>query len=143
MTRATRKMTGCEVRAAATALLVALAAVGAAPAAHAGGTVGVTITPRGELAEVLSTGLSIYSLVQSRKSRAKVDQRGAGNAAGIAQSGSGNFAKVVQRGRGHTGTISQNGDNNAFTTFQFGRRTTSHVTQSGNGNVGLGFQFGW
>lgn len=143
MNYATRNSTGHRTRTVAAVLLLAVPAVAAAPAAHAGGTVGVTITPRGELAHVLSTGLSIYSLVQSRKSRAKVDQRGTGNAAGIAQSGSGNFAKVVQRGKGHTGTISQNGDNNAFTTFQFGRRTTSNVTQSGNGNVGLGFQFGW
>jgi hypothetical protein len=111
------------------------------------GSFGFTITPKGEEAAALRTGLELYSAVRSiRKgnaNRASTDQQGQDNRAGISQRGSNNRAHVFQRGRGNTGSISQNGDNNAFALVQLGRRNNSNVTQNGNGNAGIRFEWGW
>lgn len=123
------------------ALIVAIAT--AQPAAA--GQVSITLTPKGEAAGLVRTGLAIYSLIdrKKQKNRATVDQRGTGNAAAVAQSGSGNWAKVVQRGSGHTATAAQSGSRNALGIFQFGKRTSTEVKQTGNGRVGIVLQGGW
>ncbi len=107
------------------------------------GNVSITITPRGEQAEVIRGGLQLYSLIKSAKNRAKVNQRGEGNAAAIAQRGNGNTAQVFQRGRGHEAVVEQTGNSNWLGVFQFGRNTRSTVAQTGNGKSGLVFQGGW
>ncbi len=113
--------------------------------ASAGGRVGITVTPRGQDAEILRTGLQLYSLARNLrdKNKARVSQKGNGNGAAISQSGSNNWASVFQRGRGNSGTITQNGDDNAYALFQFGKKQTTSVTQNGNGNVGARFEWGW
>lgn len=126
----------------ATLLAGGIAALPAAPA-HAGGSVSVTIVPKGDEARIIEQGLQLYALSRDVRNRAKVKQRGADNAAAIGQSGSGNWAGIFQRGKGHTATIDQTGNNNAFAIFQFGKNTSSAVTQQGNGGAGLIFQGGW
>ncbi|MEW5962627.1 MAG: curlin [Pseudomonadota bacterium] len=133
-----RKRSTRRLSAACAALLVLHAATPADA-----GSVSLTITPKGESATAIRQGLQIYSWAKSIESRARISQKGTGNAAAIGQSGSGNWAGIFQRGSGHTGTISQSGDNNAYGLFQFGRNTTSNVTQSGNGKVGFTFLGGW
>lgn len=124
------------------AACAALLAIHAATPADAG-SVSLTITPKGDSATAISQGLRIYSWAKGIESRARVSQRGTGNAAAIGQSGSSNWAGIFQRGSGHTGTISQTGDNNAYGIFQFGRNTSSNVTQTGSGKVGFTFLGGW
>lgn len=126
-------------RATAYAAITMLAA--ASPAAA--GSISLTVTPKGDSATAISRGLQIYSWAKGLESRARVSQKGTGNAAAIGQSGSGNWAGVFQRGSGHTGTIAQNGDNNAYGLFQFGRNTSSSVTQTGSGKTGFTFLGGW
>lgn len=126
-------------RVAASAAIAMLAAVSPA---HAG-SISLTVTPKGDSATVISRGLQIYSWAKGLESRARIAQRGTGNAAGIVQSGSGNSAAVFQRGSGHTGTITQSGDNNVYGLFQLGRNTSSNVTQTGSGKVGFTFLGGW
>lgn len=120
-------------------------AAASAPVPANAGSVSFMVTPKGKDAELLRHGLNLYSLVRSHRSRnrARVDQRGTDNGAGISQNGEGNVAGVFQRGRGHSATISQNGNNNAYGVFQFGRNTRSASTQTGDGQVGLLFQGGW
>jgi Curlin associated repeat len=126
------------------ALIVGLAPFYAAPAqAKNNGSVSLTISPNGRDAEVIREGLQIYSLFKSAKNRAKVDQRGAGNGAAIAQHGSGNTAEVFQRGKGNQATIEQTGNNNWFGVFQFGKKNNAVVSQNGNGRTGLILQGGW
>lgn len=125
------------------AAALGLAAVSAPVPANAG-SVSFTVSPKGKDAELLRHGLNLYSLARShRRNRARVDQRGTGNGAGVSQSGEGNVAGVFQRGSGHSATISQNGNNNAYGIFQFGRNTSTAVTQTGDGRRGLVFQGGW
>ncbi|MBR2537277.1 MAG: curlin [Hyphomicrobium sp.] len=119
-----------------------------APASPANaGSIGFTVSPKGEDAEALRSGLALYSTVRSlrkhKKNRAKIEQYGEGNGAAISQRGENNWANVFQRGRGNTGTISQNGDDNAFALVQLGKRNSSQVTQNGNGNAGIRFEWGW
>jgi hypothetical protein len=112
-------------------------------AAKNSGSVSVTITPRGQEAEVIRGGLQLYSFFRSAKNRAKVNQRGSGNGAAIAQHGSGNTAEVFQRGNGNQATIEQTGNNNWFGIFQFGKKSNAAVSQVGNGKTGLILQGGW
>lgn len=121
-----------------------LAVISAAVPANAG-SVSINVTPKGKDAKLLRHGLNLYSLARNHRSRnrARVDQRGTGNGAGVSQSGEGNVAGVFQRGRGHSATISQNGNNNTYGIFQFGRNTSTMATQTGDGKVGLVFQGGW
>lgn len=123
-------------------LAAGLLVLGMAAPADAGG-IAVTVTPTGDSAKVIRQGLKIYSWTRHLDSRARVDQRGSGNAAAIGQSGSGNWAGVFQRGSGHTGTISQAGNSNAYGLFQFGRNTSAAASQTGNGKVGFTFLGGW
>ncbi|MEQ1712141.1 MAG: curlin [Hyphomicrobium sp.] len=114
--------------------------------ASAGGRIGFTVSPRGEEAEALRTGLQLYSIARSlnkKKHRARVDQRGQGNGAAIAQHGENNSAGIFQRGRGNSGSITQNGNDNAYALFQFGRKGNTSVSQNGNGNAGARFEWGW
>lgn len=125
-----------------TALVVASAAcLTAAPAAADGWS--FSLTPRGDAAKVIGTGLQIYSITRDLKNRAKATQRGKGNGAAISQSGRGNNALIVQRGKGNSGTITQNGNYNSYALFQFGRRNSGDVVQNGSGQVGLTFQGRW
>jgi Curlin associated repeat len=131
------------------AAVTAAAPIAAIPAnARSGGNVSLTIEPRGRDGEIVREGLQLYSFFKSLKNRnrsntAKVDQRGQGNGAAIAQHGSGNAAEVFQRGKGHSATLEQTGNNNAFGIFQFGRNTKASVAQTGNGRSGLVIQGGW
>jgi hypothetical protein len=118
-------------------------AVLAPPTPAAAGSVSVAITPKGEHATAIRGGLRVLSWGQEMRNRARIDQRGGGNGAGISQSGNGNWAGVFQRGRGHSATVAQNGDNNALGIFQFGRNTSTDAVQTGNGQVGVVLQAGW
>lgn len=139
MTRAA-KVLSVALLAAVTPLLTPVEPV------HAG-SIGFTVTPKGKDAEALRTGLALYSAVRSlrssSKNRAKVEQYGTGNGAGISQRGENNWAHVLQKGRGNSGTISQDGNNNAFALVQLGKRNNTQIKQSGNGNAGVRFEWGW
>lgn len=134
------KMYSC-VFAVSTALALSLSPQPAA----AGGRLGFTVTPRGEEAQALRTGLQLYSIARGmrKKNRARVDQAGSGNGAAIAQHGEGNWAGVFQRGRGNSGSITQNGNDNGYALFQFGKNGNTSVSQNGNGNIGARFEWDW
>ena len=134
-----------SLAAASLAALMAAAPMASLPAEARGGSVSLTLEPKGQDAEVIREGFQLYSFFKGFKNRnrAKVDQRGAGNGAAIAQHGRGNAAEVFQRGKDHSATIEQTGNNNLFGIFQFGRHTKSTVTQTGNGRTGLVIQGGW
>lgn len=126
-------------------LLAAALAVAAGPAAA--GSFSFRLTPGGDSADLIRSGLQIYGLVneaQSKsKNRATVNQKGRDNAAALSQTGAGNTGLVYQRGKGHGATLIQGGRDNAFGIFQFGRATNADVVQTGRGGVGLVFQGGW
>ena len=103
-------------------------------------SVRLTLRPHGESARLVHDGLELYSLFHNSKNRAKVDQRGSGNGAAIAQHGAGNLAEVFQRGHGNSGTITQAGNNNAYALFQFGRKGQANIQQTGNGKAGITLQ---
>lgn len=126
-------------------LLASVAMLHIAEPAHAGGQIGFTVTPKGQDAEVIRTGIALYSVARSlrHKNRARVDQQGSNNGAAISQRGQDNWARIFQRGRGNSGTVSQNGNNNAFALFQFGKKGNTNVSQNGDGNVGVRFEGGW
>jgi hypothetical protein len=129
------------------AIMLVIAAWSASEPASAGNMT-MVITPRGDGANLLMTGLQIYSLVEQKKGKkhknqAKVDQKGSNNEAALNQSGAGNYGLVVQRGKGHTATASQSGFNNALGIFQFGKNTNVDVAQSGNGKASIVLQGGW
>ncbi|MBO0126620.1 curlin [Agrobacterium sp. OT33] len=126
-----------------TLLVGALAPVGFAAPAHAGGRISFNLAP-GNAADGdhLSTGLRAYSLYRGLKD-ADIRQLGRGNAAGIAQNGSGNLGFIRQRGDGHAATLQQNGNNNAYGIFQYGRNTQTNVVQDGDNGSGLTFSYGW
>lgn len=109
----------------------------------AAGGFSFTLTPKGKDAEVVGAGLRFYSFAQDFKNKAKVDQRGSGNAAAVGQSGKGNVVGVFQRGKNNSASATQNGNYNALGVFQFGRGNSTAATQNGNGNVGLVFQGRW
>lgn len=125
--------------------LVALAIGGFAMTApaQANGWVSVSVNPtNAKDARALQTGLQVYSIVNGIRNGG-IRQHGTGNAAGLAQNGSGNLGVVHQKGHGHNGTLQQNGNGNTHGLFQFGRNTNGHVVQNGNGQTGATFQFGW
>lgn len=111
--------------------------------AQAGGQVSWSLAPsdRGA-AEALSTGMRLYSIARDLRG-GNIDQRGYGNAAGLAQRGRGNIGLIQQRGNGHSGTLQQNGDDNAYALFQYGRNARDAVVQNGNGQSGATFSYGW
>ena len=111
--------------------------------AQAGGQIAVSIAPASADADrAMRTGLALYALFNNVKSGG-IKQTGTGNAAGLAQNGSGNLGIVHQEGSGHNGTLTQNGNGNAYGLFQFGQNTGGHVAQNGTGNTGATFLFGW
>ena len=138
-------MTRHKLLASVATAFVSIALLHVAEPAHAGGRIGFTVTPKGQHAEAIRTGLALYSAARSlrKKNFARVDQQGSNNGAAISQRGQDNWASVFQRGRGNSGTISQNGNNNAFALFQFGKKDNTNVSQNGDGNVGVRFEGGW
>jgi major curlin subunit len=124
------------------AFIVGSVAIAAAVPATANGW-SFTLTPKGDAAQVIGTGMQFYGMARDLRNRAKTKQRGQGNHAAISQSGRGNNALIVQRGKGNSGSITQNGNYNSYGLFQFGRRNSGNVVQNGNGQVGLTFQGSW
>ncbi len=123
------------------AALIAIPA--AALPAHAGGQVSFDLQPaNAEQAQAMRMGLGLYALTQGIRNGG-IRQIGNGNAAGLAQNGSGNLGVVHQQGDGHTGTLTQNGNGNACGLFQFGKNTDGHVTQNGDGGACATVQVGW
>jgi Curlin associated repeat len=127
----------------AIACLVSIATTTAVLSPARADGVSITLRPRGEQAEAVRTGLSLYGLFRDLQNRAKTDQRGLNNGAAIAQHGRGNNAYVFQRGQDNAGSITQNGNYNAYGIFQFGRRNSTAVAQNGNGEVGITLQGNW
>jgi hypothetical protein len=133
----------------ALALLAGLAALHVPAPAEADGNVAVMITPSGDAADFISTGLRIYGLTQQykgskkKKNLAAVKQKGVNNAAALSQKGAGNYGLVYQKGKGHTATASQDGYNNALGVFQFGKNTNLDIGQYGVGQNGIVLQGGW
>ena len=133
----------------ALALLAGLAALHVPAPAEADGNVAVMITPSGDAADFISTGLRIYGLTQQykgskkKKNLATVKQKGVNNAAALSQKGAGNYGLVYQKGKGHTATASQDGYNNALGVFQFGKNTNLDIGQYGVGQNGIVLQGGW
>ena len=133
----------------ALALLAGLAALHVPAPAEADGNVAVMITPSGDAADFISTGLRIYGLTQQykgskkKKNLAAVKQKGVNNAAALSQKGAGNYGLVYQKGKGHTAMASQDGYNNALGVFQFGKNTNLDVGQYGVGQNGIVLQGGW
>lgn len=122
---------------------LAAAMLAMAAPAYAGGSISVSVQPRNaDEAHAMRTGMLIYTIVNDARGGGLIRQNGSGNAAGLAQYGSGNLGIVHQEGSGHTGTLTQNGDGNAHALFQFGNNTSGHVAQNG-GDTGATFQFGW
>ncbi|MGH6736627.1 MAG: curlin [Methyloceanibacter sp.] len=134
-------MFASTIKAGLAAAVIAVAASGPASA----GSFTLSLTPKGESADVIRHGLQIYGMVNELKGKnhAKVDQKGRNNAAAVSQKGKGNSGLVYQRGDNHAATLTQAGRNNAFGIFQFGRATNVDVAQYGKGDVGLVFQGGW
>ena len=135
-------MTRTKVLAALLATTFGVAVLNA-PAPAAAGGFSIMLSPKGKEAKAISTGLKLYSFTQSIKNRAKVDQRGTGNGAAIAQNGSGNVAGIFQKGKNNTATATQNGNNNFLGVFQIGKGNNTNVTQNGNGKVGVVLQGRW
>jgi hypothetical protein len=130
------------------ALAASLITLSSLSAPAAAGSLTMVITPHGDAANMLLTGLKIYSLVEQEKSgkhknHAKVDQKGSNNEAALSQTGAGNYGLVVQRGKGNSATASQAGFDNALGIFQFGKNTNVDVAQSGNGKASIVLQGGW
>ena len=112
--------------------------------AMAGGQIAINYAPTDpEQSQMLSTGLTIFGLVNGLKNGANAIQNGNGNSAGIGQMGSGNNGLIVQEGNGHNGTIQQTGSNNACGLFQFGEATDAECVQNGNGQAGATVVFGF
>lgn len=129
------------IRSTFAAALIAMTAV-AAPA-HAGGQVSINLAPaNADQEKAMRMGLGLYALANGIKNGG-IKQLGNGNAAGLAQNGSGNLGVVHQEGDGHTGTLTQNGNGNACGLFQFGKNTNGHVTQNGDGGTCATVQIGW
>jgi hypothetical protein len=130
-------------------VLVGLAAFQVPAPAQAGGNVAVMITPRGDAANYLNTGLRIYGMTQQYKQAKKsknvatVKQKGVNNAAALSQKGAGNYGLIYQKGKGHTATASQGGYNNTLGVFQFGKKTNLDIGQYGVGQTGIVLQGGW
>jgi hypothetical protein len=129
----------------AAALTASVAVVAPIAPAHAGGSVSYTYVPKtAKEAQMLSTGLRLYSLYQySQANGGHITQQGAANAAGLGQSGQGNLGVIYQKGSGNTGTLQQNGNYNTYGIFQFGNGGNTNVVQNGNGQAGITFQGNW
>jgi hypothetical protein len=125
--------------------LVATALIIAASTPASAGSFTFSLTPRGDSADLIRSGLQIYGMVNEAqgKNHAKVKQKGRNNAAAVKQKGAGNYGLVYQNGNAHQATLDQGGRNNALGVFQFGRATNANVVQRGRGDVGLVFQGGW
>ncbi len=137
MTRATLKLLTVTLLAAS----IGQAAV--ALPAQAGGSISFNLAPRnGQEADMLSTGLRVYSLYRGIKG-GDIRQLGRGNMAGLAQAGRGNLGFIRQRGNGHSATLQQNGNDNAYGIFQYGRNTDAEIVQDGNNGAGATFSYGW
>jgi len=136
-------MTTTTLKTGLAAAVIALTAAAATPASA--GSFTLSLTPRGESADLVRSGLQIYGIVNGLKgeNHAKVKQKGRNNAAAVRQKGKGNYGLVYQKGKGHEATLDQAGRNNALGLFQFGRATNADVVQYGRGEVGLVFQGGW
>ena len=135
------------IKAGLVAAVIAVAAGSASPASAGGIT--LSLTPRGDSADLIRSGLQVYGIVNELKGKtkgknhAKVNQKGRNNAAAVSQKGAGNNGLVYQRGKDHNATVTQAGRDNALGVFQFGRATNIDVVQAGRGEVGLVFQGGW
>ncbi|XSG81416.1 MAG: curlin [Methyloligella sp. ZOD6] len=144
-------MTRTTAKSALAALTIGLCTMSIPAAAFAGGTISFGVTPSGDTARMISTGLQIYSMVQDHKNGSKgrkrnsahVDQKGKRNAAAIGQSGRGNNGFIVQRGDDHSATLDQRGRNNTLGVIQFGRGATFDGSQRGYGRNAIVFQGGW
>ena len=136
-------MTTTTLKTGLAAAVIALTAAAATPASA--GSFTLSLTPHGESADVIRSGLQIYGVVNGLKGKnhAKVKQKGRNNAAAVSQKGAGNHGLVYQRGNDHNATLTQAGRDNALGIFQFGRATNVDVVQAGRGDVGLVFQGGW
>ncbi|MFD1744801.1 curlin [Rhizobium helianthi] len=110
--------------------------------AMAGGSVSFNLAPPAEGADLLSTGMRIYSMYRGLKN-GEIRQNGEGNAAGLYQGGRGNIGFIRQRGQDHRATLRQTGEDNAYGIFQYGRGTQTDVEQRGYGQSGLTFSYGW
>lgn len=128
-----------------TIVLSAVAAALLSAPATAGGSISLTYAPTdAKDAQVLSTGLALYSIFNGMKANGgHITQDGFNNLAGIAQNGGGNLGVLEQHGNGHVGTIEQNGNNNSCGLFQFGEATEGHCVQNGNDQSSATVQIGF
>ena len=81
------------------AFTIGAAAIDAPAPAAAAGSVSVTIAPKGESANAIRDGFSLFSWVRQMRRSARIDQKGSGNGAAVSQSGRWNWAAIFQRGR--------------------------------------------
>jgi hypothetical protein len=139
-------MTRTTIALSLAAALTATAAV-VAPIApvQAGGSASYTyVPPTAKQAQMLSTGLRLYSMYQySQANGGHITQQGVANAAGLGQSGAGNLGVIYQKGSNNTGTLQQTGNYNTYGIFQFGSGGNANVVQSGNGQAGVTIQGNW
>ena len=112
------------------AFIVGSVAIAAAVPATANGW-SFTLTPKGDAAQVIGTGMQFYGMARDLRNRAKTKQRGQGNGAAINQSGRGNNALIVQRGNGNSGSITQNGNYNTYGLFQLVAATLETSSSTG------------
>lgn len=89
--------------------------------------------------KILAAGMVMASLhliaaasAQGMPGSASILQGGRGNAAGIAQTGSGNDAALRQFGQNNTGTILQTGTGNTACLAQAGRNLSGTIQQTGD-----------
>ncbi|MDG3041328.1 hypothetical protein [Roseicyclus marinus] len=126
------------------ALLAAILATTALPAA-AGGTLSLSLTPgSGAQADLLRAGFAIYRIARGIESGAFVHQDGSQNGAALRQiAGSGSQGIIHQEGNGHSAMLDQQGYGQSHGVFQFGNGARANVAQTRNGQAGLTFQFGF
>ncbi|MEG6508659.1 hypothetical protein V6C03_06720 [Methyloligella sp. 2.7D] len=140
-------MAGIFKTSALAAALLGFAAMAPAPASA--GSFGLMVTPSGDTAKLIRSGLQIYAMAEQhesgsrKKNRARVEQRGKRNASAIGQKGRNNNAFVVQNGDDHRANVRQAGRNNTLGVFQFGRGTDLDIGQYGRNQTGLVFLGGW
>lgn len=83
-------------------------------------------------------GAVLNAIAAATANSSSVIQEGAGNAAGISQSGSANTAGIRQYGRGNAAVIAQTGTNNTACLIQVGRGLEGSIVQNGdNQSTGL------
>lgn len=76
------------------------------------------------------------------RNRVDIQQTGAGNGAGVGQTGVHNNGRIVQSGASNTGQISQTGVNNSATMYQLGRSNEGSIVQNGANNTACLVQLG-